>query len=114
MDHSEYVRDKIKKYGTENIKWVSKGKKKRVKDKHGIKPDKIVNLLKKGNFIECFPNERARNKFDYEESFIVRIEKSRKYYYEIPIYFISKENKIIIATAYKNHRKVQDELDENE
>ncbi len=111
MDYSEQVRKKLNKYGLENLEWVSENKKERVREKHNINPEKIEDLLKKGVFLECFPNQKARDNFNYEESFIVRIEKSNKYYYEIPIYFIKDEKKVIIATAYKNHRKAQNELD---
>lgn len=111
MDYSNHVRKKLKKYGSENLEWVSEDKKEKVRGKHAIDPEKIEELLERGDFLECFPNQKARDNFDYEESFIVRIEKSSKYYYEIPIYFIKDEKKVIIATAYKNYREAQDELD---
>ncbi|MFB6208885.1 MAG: hypothetical protein ABEJ56_01970 [Candidatus Nanohaloarchaea archaeon] len=98
----------IEKYGEDSIEWKSDRKKELVREKHGIDPERIMEIIEAKDFDRCISNPNPRTGFNYTESFIVESEKSedfrpKKYTFRIPIYF-TETGEIKIATAWKIER----------
>jgi len=74
-----------------------------------ISKEYVIKTLKDRKIIDAIPNPSPRRKFKYKHSFLALIPLSSQYNVELALYFL--EDKILIATLYKEDRKLKKKVE---
>ena len=65
----------------------------------GIKPERVLEAIRKGELLGALPNENPNVEIKYSESYLVLIKSEPNELFYLPIYFM--EDKILITTVLK-------------
>lgn len=95
MEEVQYVRKKILEYDRVDL---SEHARRRAKLR-GIKPDKIVENIKKANILGVRPNDNPNVDISYSETYLILIKSDTSEHYYIPIYFL--DDCILVTTVLK-------------
>lgn len=65
----------------------------------GIKPERVLEAVRKGELLGALPNENPNVEVKYSESYLVLIKSASNELFYLPVYF--KADKLLITTVLK-------------
>jgi hypothetical protein len=65
----------------------------------GIKPERVLEAVRKGELLGALPNENPNVEIKYSESYLVLIKSASNELFYLPVYF--KGDKLLITTVLK-------------